>query len=79
GQTIVLEGSSYQAHRISTNAIENEIRGYANITDAIGMIYQTEGHVFYVLTFPSADATWVYDKATQLWHQRCWTDTQGIL
>lgn len=79
GQTIVIEGTAYQAHRISTNAIENEIRGYANITDAIGFCYQQEGHVFYVLTFPSANATWVYDISVKLWHQRAWTDADGNL
>ena len=79
GQTIVLEGSSYQARRISTNAIENEIRSYSTITDAIGFCYQEEGHVFYILTFPSANVTWVYDKSTQLWHQRAWTDSNGNL
>lgn len=79
GQTIVLEGSSYQARRISTNAIENEIRGYSNITDAIGYCYQEEGHTFYVLVFPSADVTWVYDKSIELWHQRAWTDGNGYI
>jgi hypothetical protein len=79
GQTIVLEGSSYQARRISTHAIENAIRGYATISDAIGFCYQEEGHVYYVLTFPSADVTWVYDKSVGLWHQRAWTDNQGVL
>lgn len=79
GQTIVLEGSSYQAHRISTNAIENEIRGYNNIKDAIGYCYQEEGHTFYVLVFPSADVTWVYDKSISLWHQRAWTDGNGYI
>jgi hypothetical protein len=79
GQTIVLEGSSYQARRISTNAIENEIRDYSKISDAIGFCYQEEGHVFYVLTFPAANVTWVYDKSTQLWHQRAWTDNNGYL
>jgi len=32
--------------------------------------YQQEGHKFYVLTFPTADATWVYDTITGAWHER---------
>lgn len=79
GQAMVLEGSSYTAHRISTHAIENEIRNYPNLSDAIGFCYQEEGHVYYVLTFPAADATWVYDKSAGLWHQRAWTDDNGVL
>jgi hypothetical protein len=32
--------------------------------------YQQEGHSFYVLIFPTANATWVYDVSTQMWHER---------
>jgi hypothetical protein len=32
--------------------------------------YQQEGHKFYVLTFPTANATWVYDTITGAWHER---------
>lgn len=79
GQIIVLMGNSYNALRISTHAIENEFAKYSTVSDAIGFIYQQEGHVFYVLTFPTADKTWVYDQATQLWHERAYTDNNGDL
>ena len=36
-------------------------------------MYQHEGHEFYVLTFPSAKATWVYDSKEKAWHQRAHT------
>jgi hypothetical protein len=70
GQGIVMRGNGYKAQRISTHAIENEIQSYSKISDARAFIYQQEGHVFYVLSFPSAGATWVFDEATGLWHQR---------
>lgn len=70
-------GSSYNATRISTHAIEHELSTYSTISDAVGYIYQEEGHMFYVLNFPTADATWVYDIASQLWHERTWNDTNG--
>lgn len=79
GLGMVFEGSNYQAKRISTHAIENEFLTYSTLADAIGITYQQEGHVFYVLTFPAADKTWVYDKATGLWHQRAWSDSNGVL
>jgi hypothetical protein len=79
GQAIVLAGSLYRALRISTHAIEQEISSYQNISDAIGFIYQQQGHTFYLLVFPSANRTWVYDMATELWHERAWTDDQGNL
>ena len=70
GQGVVLQGIGYQPQRISTHAIEYAIAQYPVISDAIAHVYQQEGHIFYVLTFPTANATWVYDLATKLWHQR---------
>jgi hypothetical protein len=70
GQGVVLQAVGYAPRRISTHAIEREIQSYQRIDDAIAYVYQQEGHQFYVLTFPSADATWVYDLTTGLWHER---------
>jgi hypothetical protein len=70
GQGQVIEGSGLSAHVISTPALENELAGYATLTDAVADVYDERGHRFYVLTFPTANATWVYDLTTQLWHER---------
>ncbi|MFZ9261542.1 MAG: packaged DNA stabilization protein [Limnohabitans sp.] len=70
GQGIVYRANGYTGSRISTHAIEWQIQQYGNLTDAIGYTYQQDGHSFYVLTFPEANATWVYDAATQAWHER---------
>jgi hypothetical protein len=70
GQGIVYRANGYTGVRISTHAVEYAIAQYGNISDAIAYTYQQEGHAFYVLTFPSANATWVYDVATQAWHER---------
>lgn len=78
GYAIVLQGANYQAARISTHAIEQEIQSYSYVGDAIGHAHQMQGHLFYVLTFPTADKTWVYDVASQLWHERTWLDSNGI-
>ena len=45
--------------------------GYT-LSDAFAFTYQQEGHIFYVLTFPAASKTWVYDASTQAWHERAW-------
>lgn len=79
GQALVVMGNSYSAKRVSTHAIESTIQAYETVSDAIGYTYQQGGHVFYVLTFPTANATWVYDVATNLWHQRASTDNDGNL
>jgi Phage stabilisation protein len=70
GRGIVYRANGYTPARISTNAVEYAIQNYGNITDAIAYTYQQDGHPFYVLIFPSAQATWVYDVSTQLWHER---------
>ena len=70
GQGIVYRANGYTGQRISTHAVEWQIQQYANLSDAIGYTYQQDGHSFYVLVFPSANTTWVYDAATQAWHER---------
>jgi Phage stabilisation protein len=68
GQGIVFAMQGLTPQRVSTHAIEQQISTYANIKDAVGYTYQKDGHSFYVLNF--AEATWVYDLTTRLWHQR---------
>lgn len=70
GQGIVYRANGYTGQRISTHAVEWQIQQYNDISGAIGYTYQQEGHSFYVLTFPSANKTWVYDASTQAWHER---------
>jgi len=70
GNGIVYRANGYTGQRISTHAIEFAIQSYTNISDAFAYTYQQEGHAFYVLTFPTGNATWVYDVATGAWHER---------
>lgn len=70
GQGMVYRANGYTGQRISTHAVEWHIQQYGNLSDAIGYTYQQDGHNFYVLVFPSADTTWVYDASTQAWHER---------
>jgi len=70
GQGIVYKAAGYIGQRVSTHAIEWQMQEYSNLTDAVGYTYQQDGHSFYVLNFPSADTTWVYDVATGAWHER---------
>jgi hypothetical protein len=70
GQGIVYKAAGYIGQRVSTHAIEWQMQEYSDISDATGYTYQQDGHSFYVLNFPSADTTWVYDVATGAWHER---------
>lgn len=79
GYGMVYRARGYQPQRISTHAIEYAIQTYSTISDAIAYTYQQDGHFFYVLTFPTANVTWVYDAATNMWHQRGHTSQTGSL
>ncbi len=77
GQGIVIKGQGYEATRISTYAMETELATYSRIDDAIGMAWQVNGHIFYVLTFPHQDKTWCFDITTGLWSELVWLDANG--
>jgi hypothetical protein len=76
GENIVIKTEQYSYVDISTRAVEAAIASYPLVSDAIGFVYEEEGHLFYVLTFPTADKTWVYDHTsseaagTPQWHER---------
>lgn len=73
GQGVGWRLQGYTPTRITTHAIETAWQNkkeYPTIADAIGYAYQDQGHSFWVIYFPSADKTWVYDVATNLWHER---------
>ncbi len=70
GHGVVWRANGYTPARASTPAVEFAIQGYDVISDAFAMVYQQEGHSFYALTFPTANATWVLDVSNGLWHER---------
>lgn len=53
--------SGYDIKIISTPALHAEWATYFTITDAIGTYYTDRGHIMYMITFPTAGKTWVYD------------------
>jgi hypothetical protein len=74
----VVMTSGYQFNKISTIHIDTELQGYSTVSDAIGWSYKIDGHVFYVLTFPTADHTWVFDVTTGFWHEWQSYKTAGV-
>ena len=60
----------YTVNRISTHAMEMQLSRYDDVSDAVAYTYQDQGHQFYVLNLPRANATWVYDLSLGLWHER---------
>lgn len=72
GYGVIYRSNGYASQRVSTHAIEYAIQGYTDLSDAVAYTYQQEGHAFYVISFPTGDATWVYDVATGAWHERAY-------
>ncbi len=70
GQGIVWKASGYTPVRVTTHAIELAIQSYGDLSNAVAYTYQEQGHSFYVLYFPTPSKTWVYDIATNMWHER---------
>lgn len=75
GRRVYKISESYRPVRISTKAIEKSLNSVTDISDAYAWVYETDGHEFYCLQVPDLNTTWVYDAATQLWHERMYYNT----
>jgi hypothetical protein len=71
--------SGYDLRVVSTPALHAEWATYATLADAIGTYFVDRGHIMYMISFPSAQKTWVYDfpaRPTRMtvtpgeWHER---------
>ena len=90
GSLIVYEANGYTPERVSTHAVEEAFRSYtalnSQVSDASAYCYQENGHTFYRIDFPSVPsavsaipsggASWLYDRATGMWHERAYWDAQ---
>lgn len=65
----VVRNAGYQYQIISPPTVDHQIDSYGTVNDARGYTYTMEGHVFYVLIFPTEKKTWVYDITTNYWHE----------
>jgi len=67
---VVRSNGGVQVQRVSTPEVEYLWSQYSTIADARAYGYTQEGHIFYVINFPAAGKTWVYDLNVGTWHQR---------
>ena len=79
GNLIARRASGYTPSRVSNHAVENAWQNFSTGADAIGYTYQDRGHSFWVLYFPTANQTWVYDVATGSWHNRGFLNSKGTI
>lgn len=78
GARVAYRAQGYQPQRISTHAVEDVWRGLPRMDDTIAWSYQDGGHAFACFYIPSAETTWVYDAATQAWHERSLWDPTAL-
>ena len=83
GTGVVLRQSGYQTTIVSNYALSYAIQQMTQISDAIGFTFMRDGHMFYGLTFPAGNQTWVYDvtlgSPADGWHQEGFLDPNGVL
>jgi hypothetical protein len=79
GGRVAWRSNGYSPTRVSNYAVENAWESYSTVADARAFSYVDHGHSFWVINFPTAQATWCYDAATQMWHERgFWFAQAGI-
>lgn len=66
----VRRAAGYTPVIISTPEVSYNIEQFSTISDATAFGYRQEGQFFYVLNFPTANKTYVYDVSTGFWHLR---------
>lgn len=70
GANQIMMMNGYQPNRISNHAIETALANYERTDDAYAFSYQSNGHGFYVISFPTDMKTWCFDATTGMWHER---------
>jgi hypothetical protein len=70
GENVIVKTTGFNIEGVSNASFGNEVKTYPKTDDAIAYTYQEDTHQFYVLTFPSADVTWVYDGQSKQIHKR---------
>lgn len=72
GAGIVWRLNGYTPQRVSNEGIETAIQSYGDVSDAVAYGYQQNGHDYYVISFPTGNATWVYDVKERKWHEKAY-------
>ena len=81
GTGLVVRQSGYQTSIVSNYALSYAMQQMSQVSDAIGYTFMRDGHMFYGLTFPAGNQTWVFDATLgdpkYGWHQEAFFDPDG--
>lgn len=70
GVDAVWMGTGNSAVRVSTMGVEGQIVKCSQREQAIGWCYAADGNIFYLLSFPYSNRTFVYEHSTKTWCER---------
>ena len=68
GYVYLMDG--HAPRRISTQAVEEALSGSADLSQCSLWTYHIDGSEFVGVNAPGLETTWVYEFATQQWHER---------
>lgn len=78
GAVAVARIKGFGLEKLSDPDMDNILNGYIRngtpLSDAQGYAYVLDGHPMYVIGFPTAGTTWMYDGLTRIWSQLQATD-----
>ena len=78
GQAMVFAMAGHSPRRVSTIAVEEDLLADGvSLADCTMWTYQASGAEFVAVEAHGMSSTWVYDIATQQWHERCRTGSNG--
>jgi hypothetical protein len=69
GDRIIIIIENYNVKTISTEPLMDELSTYDTVDDAFASIIEMSTNIFYLISFPSADKTWVYNLKMDQWSQ----------
>jgi hypothetical protein len=67
GEVMVAQMNGYLPKKLSTVDFDSVINKYAVTSDATAYSYMLGGHPMYVISFPTAGHTWLFDGSTGIW------------
>jgi len=70
GAGSVMRVNGFSPAVISSQAVARVFEKFSTVEDAIGDTYEEDGHDFYMLSLPTEQETWAWDKKTGNWAER---------
>jgi hypothetical protein len=69
GQVQFVKAQGLSAEVVSDDDLEHIINGFDEVSDAVAFSYQKGSHVFYQVSFPTANRSFLFDNSTGIWSE----------